>query len=175
MLLADVALPVPIARAFTYSMPDAVAARASPGARVLCSLGNRRVMSVVLALRENEPPAGCKPITRVVDDEVAVPAELLAFLRDVASYYFAPIGEVVRLALPPVDRETARELTGPTLFDSARGIGARRVQWVCPTARVEQAPLRGQAAAILAHVRATGATPLPKLAERWGNARTAAR
>jgi primosomal protein N' (replication factor Y) len=174
MLLADVALPVPIARAFTYSVPDAVAPRAAPGARVVCSFGNRRVMGVVLALREDEPPAGCKPITRVVDDEVAVPAELLAFLRDVASYYFAPIGEVVRLALPPVDRETARELATPTLFHEARGVGRAQVKWVTATDHVESpGSLRGQAAAILAHVRATGAEPIAHLERRWGNARAA--
>jgi len=176
MLLADVALPVPITRAFTYSVPEAFAPRAAPGARVLCSLGNRRVMGVVLAIRDDEPPARVKPITRVIDDEVTVPAELLAFLQHLAAYYFAPIGEVVRLALPPVDRETARELAAPTLFQGARGVGAHRVQWVTATDRVEPpGSLRGQAAAVLAHVRAAGAEPLAHLERRWGNAREAAR
>src|SRR5580658_8299055 len=133
MLLADVALPVPIPRAFTYAVPEALAARTAPGARVLCALGARRVVGVVLALREGEPPARVKPLVRVIDDEVAVPAELLAFLQDLAAYYFAPIGEVVRLALPPVDRETARELATPTLFQGARGVGSPRVQWVTAT------------------------------------------
>ncbi len=175
MLLADVALPVPLARPFTYAVPDGLAAASLVGARVVCPFAGRRLVGVALAVREGEAPKGVKAIARLVDSEPAIPEDLLAFLTGLASYYFAPIGEVVRLALPPMDRETARELKGPTLFDSARGVGARRVQWVCPTARVEQAPLRGQAAAILAHVRAAGATPLPKLAERWGSARTAAR
>ncbi|MGO9832882.1 MAG: primosomal protein N' [Polyangiaceae bacterium] len=174
MLLADIALPVPIARAFTYSVPEAFAARTAPGARVLCALGARRVVGVVLAVREGEPPPRVKAITRVMDDEVAVPAELLAFLKDLATYYFAPIGEVVRLALPPVDRETARELAAPMLFQDARGVAAPRVQWVAATDRTEAAgSLRGQAAAILAHVRATGAEPLAQLERRWGNARAA--
>jgi len=174
MLLADVALPVPIPRAFTYAVPEALAARTAPGARVLCALGARRVVGVVLALREGEPPARVKPLVRVIDDEVAVPAELLAFLQDLAAYYFAPIGEVVRLALPPVDRETARELATPTLFQDARGVGSLRVQWVTATDRVEATgSLRGQAAAILAHVRATGTEPLAHLERRWGNARAA--
>jgi len=174
MLLADVALPVPIARAFTYCVPDALAARAAPGARVLCALGSRRVVGVVLALREGEPPPRVKAIGRVIDEEVAVPAELLAFLQDLAAYYFAPIGDVVRLALPPVDRETARELATPSLFQDARGVGQRRVQWVTATDRVE-APgsVRGQAAAVLAHVRAAGAEPVAQLERRWGNARAA--
>jgi primosomal protein N' (replication factor Y) len=128
-----------------------------------------------MAVREGDPPRAVKPIARVIDQEPAIPEELLAFLAGLASYYFAPIGEVVRLALPPVERETARELAQPALFGASRGVGTRRIQWVAPTSRVEEHPLRGQAAAILAHVRAAGATPLPKLAERWGNARAAAK
>jgi primosomal protein N' (replication factor Y) len=174
MLLADVALPVPIARAFTYSVPEALAAQTAPGARVLCALGARRVMGVVLAVREGEPPARVKPIERVVDDEVAIPAELLAFLQHLATYYFAPIGEVVRLALPPVDRETARELAAPTLFQDAGGVGSARVQWVAATDGVESpSSLRGHAAAVLAHVRAVGAEPMAHLERRWSNARAA--
>ena len=176
MLLADVALPVPIARAFTYSVPEALARRAAPGARVLCALGARRVMGVVLAIREGDPPPRVKPIARVVDDEVAIPAELLAFLQDLATYYFAPIGEVVRLALPPVDRETARDLAAPTLFGDERGLSTARVQWVTATDRAEPpGSLRGHAAAVLAHVRSVGAEPVAHLERRWGNARAAAK
>jgi len=174
VLLADVALPVPIARAFTYAVPEALAARAAAGARVVCPFGARRMVGVVVAVREGDPPPRTKPLARVIDDEPAVPADLLAFLRDLAAYYFAPIGEVMRLALPPVERDTARELEEPALFDDARGIAGRRVQWVAPTAQVEEAgTLRGQAAAVLAHVRAVGAEPLARLEERWGNARAA--
>jgi len=153
VLLADVALPVPIAHAFTYLLPEALAARARPGSRVVCALGGRRVMGVVLAVREGEPPANAKAILHAGDDEPALPEDLLAFLKDLATYYFAPIGEVVRLALPPVDRDTARETIEPSLFGEARGVGARRVQWVAPTSQVEEpGTLRGQAAALLATV-----------------------
>src|SRR5271165_4651078 len=123
VLLADVALPVPLTRAFTYAVPDALAPLALAGARVLCPFGGRRLVGVVLATRQGEPPEGVKAIARALDEEPAVPEDLLAFLRDLAAYYFAPIGEVVRLALPPVERETARDLTEPTLFSTARGVG----------------------------------------------------
>jgi primosomal protein N' (replication factor Y) (superfamily II helicase) len=174
MLLADVALPVPIARAFTYAVPSLLAGRAVAGARVVCPFGSRRMVGVVLGIREGEAPTGAKPLASVVDDEPAIPADSLAFLRDLASYYFAPIGEVVRLALPPIERDTARELQDPCLFGQARGIGERSVQWASATSRVEESGvLRGQAVAILAHVRAVGGEPIAKLEERWGNARAA--
>jgi primosomal protein N' (replication factor Y) (superfamily II helicase) len=176
MLLADVALPVPILHAFTYAVPDALAARTVPGARVICPLGGRRLMGVVLAVREGDPPKGAKPLAVVVEEEPAVPPDSLAFLRDLAAYYFAPIGEVMRLALPPIERDAARELAEPSLFDQARGVGARKVQWVGATPRVEEVgTLRGQAAALLAHVRALGAEPIARLESRWGNARAAVR
>jgi primosomal protein N' (replication factor Y) len=174
MLLCDVALPVPLARAFTYVVPEGLTARAVAGARVICSFAGRRMVGVVLAVREGEAPKGAKPIASIVDEPPAVPEDSLAFLRDLAAYYFAPIGEVMRLALPPLERETARELTEPSLFDRSRGVGGRTVQWVTATSRVEEAgTLRGQQAAILAHVRATGAEPTAKLEVRWGNARAA--
>src|SRR5258708_13551231 len=161
MLLADVALPVPIARAFTYAVPDAFRGRSLPGARVVCSFGGRRVLGVVLAVREGAPPKGGKPLAGLLDEEPAVPAELLAFLGDLASYYLAPIGEVMRLALPPADRETMSELATPSLFDDPGGVGRRIVRWVSSTDKVETSPLRGQQAAILAHLRAAGAEPAP--------------
>jgi primosomal protein N' (replication factor Y) len=175
VLLADVALPVPLARSFTYSVPEAMAGKVVPGARVVCPLGGRRVVGVVLAAHEGQPLPGTKPLARAVDERPTVPEDLLAFLRDLASYYFAPIGEVVRLALPPIERDTARELEEPSLFSTASGLAARRVKWATATERIapEEGKLRGQAAAVLAHLRAVGSQPLAKLEERWGNARAA--
>lgn len=76
MLLADVALPVPLSRPFTYAVPSALAARVEAGARVTCSFAGRRLVGVVLAVREGEPPPKVKAIVSVVGDEPAVPANL---------------------------------------------------------------------------------------------------
>src|SRR5690349_18541521 len=116
MLLADVALPVPLARVFTYAVPSGLASRAIPGARVICPFGGRRLVGVVTDAREGEPPTGVKPIARALDEEPAVPPDVLALVRDLASYYFAPIGEAMRLALPPIERDAAREIDTPDLF-----------------------------------------------------------
>jgi primosomal protein N' (replication factor Y) len=177
VLLADVAMPVPIARAFTYAVPEPMSARLATGARVVCPFGGRRLVGVVLSLHDGAGRslgASAKPIAHLVDDEPAIPADLLAFLHDLAAYYFAPIGEVVRLALPPLERETASELATPALFGRVRGVGGRRVQWVTATSRVEEpGTLRGQRAAVLAHLRATGPEPMATLEQRWSNARSA--
>ena len=175
MLLADVALPVPLPRIWSYEIPRALADRVVAGARVVCGFGSRRMVGVVLATREGEPPAKVKPLLEVVHGEPTVPPDLLAFLRDVSTYYLAPIGEVVRLALPPIEREVAKKLAEPSLFaERSRGVGARKVQWVAPSDSVQDTmKLGAQAAAILAHLRGIGATPLARLEAKWPNARAA--
>jgi len=176
VLLADVALPVPIAHPFTYTVPPHLAAQAVAGARVICPFRARRLIGVVLAVRTGESPSPVRALAGAVDDEPTVPRDLLAFLTDLADYYLAPIGEVVRLALPPVERDIARELAQPDLFERPQGLRSRKVQWVVASDRGEEAgTLSGQAAAVLAHVRAVGGEPVARLEERWRSARGAIR
>ena len=97
---------------------------------MLCTLGSRRIVGVVIAVRaRGTTPKGAKPILSVLEG-ISLPEDLVVFVARLASYYLAPIGEVVRLALPPVDKEAARVVEEPTLFSEAKGISARQVQWV---------------------------------------------
>ncbi len=183
-LLADVAVPVPLSHAFTYAVPPALAATVRPGARVVCQLGPRRLVGVVLRVGERELPAGLtkvKPITALLDPEPVLPAELLEFLVELGHYYFAPIGEVLRLALPALEREQVRALAAQGELDTggagqvggaARQVGGRKVAYVRATDAIEVAgSLRGQAAALLALLRGTGEQPVARLEERFGNGR----
>ncbi len=176
MKLADVALPVPLAHAFTYTLPDALIDRAVPGARVVVPFGNRKAVGVVVDVRDGEPPKNAKPILDALDDEPALPPDLLAFLRDVSTYYLAPIGEVIKLSLPPEDRKSAQAKAKPSLFADKKGLSARQVSWVLPEPHGTvgfDTPLSGQAASILAFVRANGEAPLAKLLQQWKSARVA--
>ncbi len=180
-LLAEVAVPVPLAHAFTYAVPEAMAARAVPGARVLCSFGRRQAIGVVLSVGEREVPAHIKrlvAITSVLDDEPVLPAELVRFLIELSAYYFAPIGEVLRLSLPAIEREKARALeaggAAPSALARTKQVGGRVVQMVRPTSAVEAAgSLRGQAAAVVALLRASGEAQISALEKQFGNARAA--
>jgi primosomal protein N' (replication factor Y) len=180
-LLADVAVPVPLAHAFTYAVPDALAGRAVTGARVLCHFGRRQAIGVVLSAGEREVPPHLKrvvPISQVLDDEPVLPAELVRFLTELSAYYFAPIGEVLRLSLPAIERGKARALAAegalPSALARTKQVGARMVQVVRATDALE-APgsLRGQAAAILALLRASGEVSIAALQKQFGNARPA--
>lgn len=175
---ARVALPLPLGQAFTYALPARLAGQASRGARVLCELGRRRVLGVLLEPLDDPgdvPPDKLKPILEIVDGEPPLPGELLDFLLALTRYYLAPVGEVMRLALPTLERaETERlgrqgELSG--LKVSTVGRLVQKASAVAPEAQAEQ--LTGQARAIFEHLCQQGPAPLAELARHWGNARTA--
>jgi primosomal protein N' (replication factor Y) (superfamily II helicase) len=172
--LADVALPVPVARHFSYSIPVELADKVRAGVRVLCPFGSRRMVGVVVGKREAPPPPKLRALLEVVDDDPVLPADLLSFANDLAQYYFAPIGDVVRLALPPIDRETQQATLEPTLFEiGARGVSPRVGQWAIFAQKDESSKLRGQAAEILAHLEGVGAETLPNLTKQWKSSRPA--
>ncbi|MFO0762119.1 MAG: primosomal protein N' [Byssovorax sp.] len=177
-LLADIAVPVPLSQAFSYAVPASMQGELRPGARVVCELGARRVLGVVLSVAERPLPPGVKqlkPIRALVDAEPVLPAELLGFLVQLSQYYFAPIGEVLRLALPAMEREQVKALkVQAELGEAQKQVGARKVAYARPTAALE-APgsLRGQAAAILGLLRASGEQPVARIEDRFGNARAA--
>lgn len=178
MRLVHVALPVPVPHTFTYSVPQHLEEAVKKGVRVVCPFGARRLVGVAVEIAEGEPPERVRPVAKVLAAG-SVPEELLGFLRELSAYYLAPIGEVLRLALPPQDREAAREeQVTPGLFDKARGLSARRVQAATATSRVDpaaEAKLSAGAASLLARVRSHGMTPIARLADGQGNARVLVR
>ena len=110
---AEVALFMPLGRSYSFSIPEALAESAVTGARVVCGLRGRRILGVVLDVKRGDPgvdPRKLKPILAVVDAEPVVPSELLGFVCELSNYYLAPIGEVLRLAVPAVERTRARAL-----------------------------------------------------------------
>jgi primosomal protein N' (replication factor Y) len=173
MLLCDVALPLPFAsaRKLTYEVPAALDAVCVPGARVIVPLGSRRELGVLLARHEGEPPPKVRAVIAVPDAVPSLPPDLLEFLRELSNYYLAPIGEVLRLALPPVDRGTQEAIVAPSLFGTTKGVAEALVAWV----EVDDGPappkLTPKQAAMLARIRAVGSVPLARLEETWPSAR----
>ncbi|MFH1807196.1 MAG: primosomal protein N' [Pseudomonadota bacterium] len=93
-----VAVDAPVMHALSYLAPDTQ--HLAAGTRVRVPLGRRLVNGVVLG-EEPAPPRELKTIAQVLDDEAALPAEVLALCEFAASYYRAPPGELMRAALPP--------------------------------------------------------------------------
>lgn len=177
MLLAEVAVPVPLAKPFTYAVPAHWSHEVAVGSRVVCSFQRRKVLAVVLRVHEGEPDFDArklKPIDAVVEARPCMPEELLTFLRELAAYYMAPVGEVLRAAMPAMERTTASQLREQGLLDQGvRAVGGRLVQVVIATDATTDQPLRGAAAAVLAQVRAAGQLPVARLQESVPSARGA--
>lgn len=175
---AEVAVPVPLGRSFSYSVPDAIVARCTRGARVLCEFGKRRVVGVVLSTStdpQSIPEDRIKPITAVVDTEPVLPEKLLDFLVELSRYYFAPIGEVMRLALPAVERGQVKdgEMLGLLAAAGVSTIGrlVRVVSIVEGSAAIDK--LRGQTKEVFEHLAVSGPEPVADLGRRWKSARAA--
>ena len=89
MLIADVAVPVPLAHSFSYEVPASWEGRVSPGVRVLCPFGPRKTLGVVLGVSGGEPGfdrSKLRALAAIIDDEPVLGPELLAFLKDCLLY-----------------------------------------------------------------------------------------
>ncbi len=179
MRIAEVAIPVPLSRAFSYEVPSALEAEAVLGARVLVEFGRRKTLGVVVGfLEQSETTTALKPILRVVDSQPVVPLELLAFLKEIAAYYFAPLGEVLRLALPAVEKRGPQdgELFPEQVLKRSRKVNVAQEQVASATAAIEESGLvRGQALMLLRELRADGPKPLARLQESYKSARAIAK
>jgi len=101
----EVALPVPVPRTFTYAADDVIAA----GTRVRVSFSGRPMVGWVVGPGSEARPSGqLRAIERVLETEPSVTPELLRLCRWIAAYYVAPLGIVLRAAVPAVLSRSAR-------------------------------------------------------------------
>ena len=98
-----VAVPVPLPEPLTYLVPQPWRALARVGVRVRVPVGRRRLVGWIVDLPA-APPAGLedelRSIESVIDFEPMLPADLMKLADFTASYYAAPIGEVLKTLLP---------------------------------------------------------------------------
>ncbi len=99
---AEVAVPMAVRGSFTYAIPDNLRHGVRLGSRVEVPLGTKRTTGFVIGLVDTvEEPEKFKPIRALLDDdEPALTPEIIELCRWAAEYYIAPIGEMLRVALP---------------------------------------------------------------------------
>src|SRR2546428_5564267 len=158
---AEVVLPVPVPRTYTYLIPADLEPRVVPGARVVVPVQRRQVVGIVAAV-DAAPPASTvavKPIAAAPDAAPAITAPLLALGVWMSRYYGAPLGLALRALLPgalwsvrrpagPAEQvERVLTLTGalPSLLERERAFKRapkRRVAYEALEAIGGSAPLR---------------------------------
>ena len=125
----DVALPVPLDRAFTYALGEATP---PIGARVLVPFRNEKMTGIVLRVHDEPPPVEAKHILNILDDESILSPQLLELAQWIAQYYIAPVGEVMRAMLPlmsEVRKQVLYRITDlgrEALFEGAEQGSSRR-------------------------------------------------
>jgi primosomal protein N' (replication factor Y) len=111
---AEVAVPVAVHGTFTYAIPPELRDAVRLGSRVEVPFGAKRNTGFVVGLSDVAPEGSrIKPIRAVLDDdEPALLPEIIELCRWAAEYYIAPLGEMLRVALPAnMSARGKRELT----------------------------------------------------------------
>lgn len=99
---ADVILPLPLPRLFTYYVPPEMADGLKQGVRVVVPFGKKKQYSgIVFSLHHNKPEGyETKPLLSVLERTPIVNSRQLKFWQWLAEYYQCSLGEVYKAALP---------------------------------------------------------------------------
>ncbi len=125
---ADIILPIPLPRLFTYSIPDDLAGAVVSGSRVVVSFGKKKFYSgIVYQIHDKRPVEyEVKPITSVVDSAPVVTTQQLQFWDWMAEYYVCSVGEVYKAALPSgLKLESESRVIYNALFETNESLSER--------------------------------------------------
>lgn len=101
-LFADILLPVPVPRLFTYRVPFQMNDHVRMGQRVIVQFGDRRIVTGLVHSVHENPPTDfeAKYILDVLDEFPSVNETQLKLFQWMAEYYMCTLGEVMNAALP---------------------------------------------------------------------------
>jgi primosomal protein N' (replication factor Y) len=101
-LFAELLLPVPIPRTFTYRVPAALSEHVKVGQRAIVQFGDRKILTGLISNIHQHPPKDyeAKYILELLDDFPSVNETQLKFFEWMAGYYMCTLGEVMNAALP---------------------------------------------------------------------------
>jgi primosomal protein N' (replication factor Y) len=104
-LYAEVVVALPLDKTFHYAIPLPLRFICEAGRRVLVPLGKRKVTGYVLGTCSDLPPGienkDIKEIIDCLDEAPLFDQGMLRFFCWIADYYLAPLGQVIKAALPP--------------------------------------------------------------------------
>ncbi len=101
-LFAEVLLPVPIPKLFTYRVPLTMNPHAKVGIRAIVQFGDRKIITGLIVQLHNQPPKEyeAKYILDLLDEFPIVYDVQLQLFEWLSSYYMCAMGEVMNAALP---------------------------------------------------------------------------
>lgn len=101
-IFAELIIPVPIRKLFTYRVPAGWNERIRIGQRAIVPFGARKILTGVIAKLHNTPPSGyeARYLLEVLDDAECITPQQFQLYEWMADYYLCAIGEVLNAALP---------------------------------------------------------------------------
>ncbi|MCS6875046.1 MAG: primosomal protein N' [Pyrinomonadaceae bacterium] len=104
---AEVALPVPIRKTFSYILPSDFRDKVRLGSRLVVPFGKRSLTGYVVALYQSRDEMGestdeeaLKEAVELLDEEPLLTPEILELTRWAADYYLTSWGEFLKASLP---------------------------------------------------------------------------
>ncbi len=101
-MFAEVVLPLPLPKLFTYRLPSEYFELAMPGKRVFVPFGNKKVYTGIIVHITTQAPKNYEAINiiSILDDSPIIDKKQLDFWQWMADYYMCSLGEVMSAALP---------------------------------------------------------------------------
>jgi primosomal protein N' (replication factor Y) len=97
---AEIVLPMPVDRAYTYIVPEALRDRAEIGMRAVVPVKQQIATGFIVGLKDAAETLELRPLLDLPDESPVFSAELLELCRWVAEYYCCAWGEALLSALP---------------------------------------------------------------------------
>ena len=99
---ADVILPLPLPKPFTYKLSEKESKIIKVGFRVAVSFGKRKIYTGIISRIHNDNPINyeVKSIEFIYDSKSIVDQLRIDFWTWMSKYYFSPIGDILKAAIP---------------------------------------------------------------------------
>ena len=94
-MIAEVALPIPVRKLFSYRIPKELENKISIGQRVIIPFGKRKEKGYVVSINETTGQSYLKDISSVIDDIPIITPELLKLAEIISNNYVCSSGEVL--------------------------------------------------------------------------------
>ncbi|CAN5528776.1 primosomal protein N' [soil metagenome] len=102
---ARVVIDRSIRRELDYAVPEKMAGKVVVGSRVRVPFRDKSLLATVVALLEESPAEGIKPILALLGEKPVLSPSLIELARWMANYYCCPVETVMRSFLPQVIRK----------------------------------------------------------------------
>lgn len=99
---AEIMLPVPIPKLFTYRVPALLNDTIKIGQRVIVQFGQKKILTGIIAQLHKHPPLAyeAKYILELIDENEIIGPRQFSLYQWIADYYMCTVGEVINAALP---------------------------------------------------------------------------